>query len=110
MTTCHQDICPHMHFNKCYAQRIRSIPVSLFPDPTIDSFTNVNVKCGKQYKSNIPTVAYEKFIHDHEATNDERNFVKDFYMENFQKDKILLNNNIVNETKEEMYKNSAYVT
>lgn len=85
-----------MHFNKCYRERIRSIPVSIFPDPTIDSFTNVNVKCGIQFKSNIPTVAYEKFIFEHEATNDERNFVKDFYMENFEKDKMILNNNIVN--------------
>ncbi len=47
-----------MHFNKCYAERIRSIPVTIFPDPTIDSFTNINVKFGKPYKSNISTVAY----------------------------------------------------
>lgn len=95
MTTCHQDICPHLHFNKCYAERIRSIPVTIFPDPTIDSFTNVNVKCGNQYKSNIPTVAYEKYIYNNKASSADQNFIKDFYMENYEKDRMVLNNKIV---------------
>lgn len=30
-------------------------------------------------------------------------------MENYEKDKMVLNNNIVNQFKEELYNNSAYV-
>jgi hypothetical protein len=63
-------ICPHQLFNKCYEERIRSIPNTIFPDPTIDSFTNINVKCGKPFKSNIQTVAYEKFNFFHAESND----------------------------------------
>jgi hypothetical protein len=38
--------------------RLQSIPYTIFPDATIDSFTNLPAKCGNLYKSNIPTVAY----------------------------------------------------
>lgn len=54
--------CPHRAFDKDIKLRMASIPYTFVPDPTIDAFTNVNVKCANLNKRNIPTLAYEKFV------------------------------------------------
>jgi hypothetical protein len=56
--TCQHNYCPHLHFKNCMNARKQSIPYTIFPDATIDSFTNLPSRCGNQYKSNVPTVAY----------------------------------------------------
>lgn len=61
MFNCQHDYCPHLHFKKCLNARVQSIPYTIFPDGTIDSFTNVPMRCANLYKSNIPTVAYENY-------------------------------------------------
>ena len=58
---CQHDYCPHLHFKNCMLERLRTIPYTIFPDGSIDSFTNVPLKGTKNYKSNVPTVAYEKY-------------------------------------------------
>lgn len=39
-----------------------SIPYSFVPDPTIDAFTNINIKCANLDKHNIPSLAYEQYF------------------------------------------------
>lgn len=63
--------------------RLQSIPYTIFPDATIDSFTNVPTKCAKLYKSNIPTTAYENYTLAQGSDDSDRNFVKNYY---FNKD------------------------
>ena len=54
--------CPHQAFNKNLQIRLASIPYSFVPDPTIDAFTNVNIKCCNLDKHNIPSLAYEQYF------------------------------------------------
>ena len=54
--------CPHQAFNKNYKVRIGCIPYSFVPDPTIDAFTNLNIKCSNHDKHNIPSLAYEQYF------------------------------------------------
>lgn len=59
--------------------RLQSIPYTIFPDATIDSFTNLPNKFANLYKSNVPTVAYQNYTV--RQANDERdaNFVRNYY-------------------------------
>jgi hypothetical protein len=75
---CDHDYCPHLHFKKCLNARLQSIPYTIFPDGTIDSFTNLPVRSAKLYKSNVPTVAYENHTLQSSTTR-EANFVKNYY-------------------------------
>ena len=54
--------CPHQAFGKNIQLRMAAIPYTFVPDPTIDAFTNLNVKGANLTKKNIDTLAYEKFI------------------------------------------------
>jgi len=58
MTSWPYPYCPHQAFNNNLQLRLSSIPYTFIPDPTIDAFTNVNVKCANHKKANIPTLAY----------------------------------------------------
>lgn len=69
--------CPHMAFNKNIKIRMASIPYSFVPDPTIDAFTNVNIKCANLQKHNIPSLAYEEYFTGQYDSN--TNFTKDYY-------------------------------
>lgn len=72
-----------------------SIPYTFVPDPTIDAFTNVNVKCANLNKRNIPTLAYEKFATNAPETLPDTNFARDYYKEVKDIDSIKFDNNIV---------------
>ena len=50
-----------MHYKKCMNARLQSIPYTIFPDGSIDTFTNLPNKSANLYKSNVPTVAYENY-------------------------------------------------
>lgn len=54
--------CPHLAYNNNLQIRLGCIPYTFIPDPTIDAFTNVNVKCANPKKSNIPTLSYEDYF------------------------------------------------
>ena len=77
--SCNHDYCPHLHFKKCLNARLQSIPYTIFPDATIDSFTNLPSKFANLYKSNVPTVAYENYSLLQGANDKETNFVKNYY-------------------------------
>ena len=100
--------CPHQAFNKNLQIRLASIPYSFVPDPTIDAFTNVNIKCCNLNKHNIPSLAYEQYFCTNSEDN-EVNFAKDYYLQTKDVDAIKFDNNIVEEKKEEMEKGNAYV-
>jgi len=72
--------CPHLAFNKNKQIRLASIPYTFVPDPTIDAFTNVNVKCANLDKHNIPTLAYENYMNPSPTVGSTTNFAKDFYL------------------------------
>ena len=82
MWSCGRDFCPHIHDKKCLNNRIKeNIEYTIFPERTIDTFTNVHIRCTNLYKSNIPTLAREKYeLTKDEPTDDDRNFVRDFYL------------------------------
>lgn len=90
-------------------ERLQNVPYTIFPDGTIDSFTNVPIKCTKLYKSNVPTTAYERYTLTHGSNDDDRNFVRDYYLNKEANTKSMLNT-IVQELEEDMAKNSAYVS
>lgn len=101
--------CPHLAFSKNLELRLAAIPYTFVPDPTIDAFTNVNVKCADINKRNIPTLAYEKFEMKDPESQPDTNFARDYYKEVKDLNSIKIDNNIVEETKVEMGKHSAYV-
>lgn len=70
------------------------------PDPTIDAFTNVNIKCARLDKHNIPTLAYEQYFTDQCGSN--TNFVKDYYLENKDVDAVKFDNHIVHDKKQQL--------
>ena len=76
---CDHDYCPHLHFKKCLNARLQSIPYTIFPDATIDSFTNLPVRSTNLYKSNVPTVAYQNYTLEQAANNRDANFSKNYY-------------------------------
>lgn len=80
MSTWPYPYCPHQAYNSNLKLRLSSIPYTIFPDPTIDAFTNLNVKSANLNKSNIPTIAYENYFIFNKAEDLNRNFAKDFYM------------------------------
>ena len=92
MYQCDHDYCPHLHFKKCLNARLQSIPYTIFPDGTIDSFTNVPIRSAKLYKSNIPTVAYENFTLAQGERDDDRNFGKDYYLDKTKQIDPIVNN------------------
>lgn len=87
--------CPHQAFAKDFQTRIAAIPYTFLPDPTIDAFTNVNVKCANLDKRNIPTLAYEGFSNGAPWTIPDTNFARDYYKEVKDLDAIKLDNNLV---------------
>ena len=99
MYNCDHDYCPHLHFKKCMNARLQSIPYTIFPDATIDSFTNVPTKCAVLYKSNVPTTAYENYTLAQGSDESDRNFVKSYY---FNKDANVdgMGNTIVEDLKQ----------
>ena len=99
--------CPHQAFNKNLQIRLASIPYSFVPDPTIDAFTNVNIKCANLDKRNIPSLAYEQYFCT--ASDLDTNFAKDYYLQTKDVEAIKFDNNIVEEKKEELEKGNAYV-
>lgn len=86
--------CPHQAFNKNRDLRIASIPYSFVPDPTIDAFTNINIKCANLNKHNIPSLAYEQYFCGGQSEHD-TNFAKDFYVETRDTNAIKFDNRIV---------------
>jgi hypothetical protein len=96
--------CPHQAYNKNKMIRLTSISCSFMPDPTIDAFTNVNVKCANLNKYNIETLAYEKYFRPSKESSLDTNFAKDFYLETKNTDSIKFDNNLVNQEKEHMNK------
>jgi len=76
---CSHEYCPHLHFKKCMNARLQSIPYTIFPDGSIDTFTNLPSKSANLYKSNVPTVAYENYTVEHGASHRDTNFVKNYY-------------------------------
>ena len=76
---CKHDYCPHLHFKKCRNARLQAIPYTIFPDATIDSFTNLPNKFANLYKSNVPTVAYENYTLKEASDDRDANFVRNFY-------------------------------
>jgi len=99
--------CPHQAFNSNLQIRLASIPYSFVPDPTIDAFTNVNIKCANLEKHNIPSLAYEQYFCS--APDVDTNFAKDYYLQTKDVAAIKFDNNIVEEKKEELEKGNAYV-
>lgn len=100
--------CPHQAFNKNMQIRLASIPYSFVPDPTIDAFTNVNIKCCNLNKHNIPSLAYEQYFCTN-SDSSETNFAKDYYLASKDVDAVKFDNRIVEEKKEEMESCNAYV-
>lgn len=72
--------------------RLASIPYTIFPDGTIDSFTNVPIRSAKLYKSNIPTLAYEDYTIANGANDLDTNFVKDYYLTKNKQTNDVINN------------------
>ena len=99
--------CPHQAFNKSKALRLASIAYSFVPDPTIDAFTNINIKCANLSKHNIPSLAYEQYFC--QPQDADTNFAKDFYLQTKDTAAVKLDNNIVEEKKIELEKGNAYV-
>lgn len=62
MSSWNYPYCPHQAFNKDLQLRLSSIPYTFIPNPTIDAFSNVNVKSSNPKKANIPTLAYEDYF------------------------------------------------
>lgn len=101
--------CPHQAFNKNKQIRLASIPYTFVPDPTIDAFTNVNVKCGNLDKHNIPTLAYEKYFNPGPEGSGDTNFARDYYIETRDANKIKFDNRLVEEKEGDMALENAYV-
>ena len=112
--TWEHDYCPHQHYSKSYTERVRNIEFSKRrPHQTAKAELKFNrfpstLPRGRR-KSNINTLAYENYAIDPvlEAEED-NNFAKNYYQENMP-DNLQLNNEIVEETKEKLNQNSAYV-
>lgn len=108
MYNCEHDYCPHLHFKKCINARLQSIPYTIFPDATIDSFTNVPTRSANLYKSNVPTTAYENYTLAKGSEDSDRNFSKNYY-QNAQAAADGMGNTIVRDLEEDMATRSAYV-
>lgn len=109
MNNCEHDYCPHLHFNKCLKARMQAIPYTIFPDATIDSFTNVPTRCAILYKSNVPTTAYENHTLAVPSGESDTNFAKNYYL-NKDANPDGMMNTIVGDLREDMEGRSAYVT
>ena len=105
---CQHDYCPHLHYKKCILARQQTIPYTVFPDGSIDSFTNVPIRSTNLYKSNVPTLAYENYTLTHGSDDNDRNFVRDYYL-NKEAGSTNMTNTIVKDLEEDMAKRSAYV-
>lgn len=57
----HDAYCEHRLYEKCRDERVRNI-AELFPLRHVETSTNATMKFTNPYKSNIPTLAYEKYI------------------------------------------------
>lgn len=57
------DYCPHLHYKKCMAERLRNISYTVYPEDKIDLTGNAHIKTVKNKRiSNIQTLAYEKYV------------------------------------------------